>query len=73
MMNAIVEVASATLTIGTGDDMVVSAFSKMTSFVTRIFTDATSTVASHLIFIRNSIALNGPNSLNFEGGLISAA
>lgn len=71
-MDAIVEVASATLTFEAAQSVVVRAIKQVTSYVSSIFAGATSAVAFVLTTF-GSIANNAPNSLNFEGGLISAA
>lgn len=69
-MNSIVEVETAGCTLA-AKNAVVLATDTMT-YVQKVLV-STSAIVRTPRYIGSSVNTNGPNSLNFEGGLISAA
>jgi len=73
-MDAIVEVEVATFgATAVKTEVVFAIINKAFALVTDLAKTSASTVAPVLLMIRNSLVVNGPNTLNFEGGRISAA
>lgn len=72
-MDAIVEVEVATFGVAVKTEVVFTIFNRVLNSVRDLAKTSTSTIAPTLLMIRNSLVVNGPNPLNFEGGRISAA
>lgn len=72
-MDAIVEVEVATFGVAVKTEVVFTIFNRAVNAVLDLAKTSTSTIAPTLLMIRNSLVVNGPNPLNFEGGRISAA